>query len=268
MGKTATDIAAELKKVIRLAGRDPEALEGQLPALSLLHRVRAAGQLDEPERIHFILQHLIAEYRERLPPGPDGQAIRELLRWEDDDGELQSLTTRYHKAAAHIVHAPSDFGRRQEPRLLQQCARRFLAFDHADRLAAASPAGSVQSRPASRPDRPIAPATSPPAGIAKVHDRLDYQMLADDIKRAERILILNTWIPDLDVLQDALLHALERGRDVSIVMLHPDALITHPPGPAAPRRGAPARGENTLAVRGCLDVLSAIATTIDRRGSR
>ena len=245
MGKTATDIAAELKKVIRFAGRDPEALEGQLPALSMLHRVRAAGQLDEPERIHFILQHLIAEYLERLPPGPDGQAIRELLRWEDDDGELQSLTTRYHKAAAHIVHAPSDFGRRQEPRLLAQCARRFLAFDHADRLAAASPANHnlrrVQPRPASHPDSQTAHATSPPAGNAKVHDRLDYQMLTDDIKRAERILILNTRIPELDMLQDALLHALERGRDVSIVMLHPDARITNPPGPAA--RGAEHRHE-------------------------
>lgn len=106
------DLADELKKVIRLAGRDPEALEGELPALSGMYRVTSAGELDEPARIHFILYRLIPEYLKRLPTGRDYRAIRELLTWEDEDGDWRSLTTRYHKAAAHLVNAASDFGRR------------------------------------------------------------------------------------------------------------------------------------------------------------
>ena len=86
--------------------------------------------------MHFILHRLIPDYLERLPGGRDCRAIRELLTWQDADGELQSLTTRYHKAAAHLVGAASDFGRRQEPRLLLECARRFIALDHEDRLSA------------------------------------------------------------------------------------------------------------------------------------
>ena len=133
--------------MIRLAGRDPEALEGELPELSALHRVCAAGELDEPARVHFILHRLIPDYLERLPAGRDCRAIRELMTWEDGDGEIQSLTTRYHKAAAHLVNAASDFGRRQEPRLLAECARRFIAFDHEDRLAAGGRAGRRRAVP-------------------------------------------------------------------------------------------------------------------------
>lgn len=150
MSTRSGELADELKQVIRLAARDPEALEGALPALSALQRVSAAGVLDEPSRVHFILHRLIPEYLDRLPAGRDCRAIRELLTWEDGDGEPQSLTTRYHKAAAHLVNAASDFGRRQEPRLLAECARRFIALDHEDRLAAATPGGQR-----SRPPRPL-----------------------------------------------------------------------------------------------------------------
>ena len=41
------DLAAELRAVIRCAGRDSEALEGRLPVLSSLHQVATAGELDE-----------------------------------------------------------------------------------------------------------------------------------------------------------------------------------------------------------------------------
>jgi hypothetical protein len=147
----SADLAEELKQVIRLAARDPEALEGALPALCALHRVQAAGALDESARVHFILRRLIPEYLDRLPAGRDCRAIRELMTWEDEDGEAQSLTTRYHRAAAHLVNAASDFGRRQEPRLLAECARRFIALDHEDRFGAAAPTGSGDA-PGPAPD--------------------------------------------------------------------------------------------------------------------
>ncbi|MGH2841485.1 MAG: hypothetical protein ACRDKY_11755 [Solirubrobacteraceae bacterium] len=136
MGSRAQDLAAELKQVIRLAARDPEALEGALPTLMGFARVVAAGDVPEAARVHFILRRLIPEYAGRLPGGRDGRAIRELLRWEDTDGDVQSLTTRYHLASAHVLNAADDFGRRQEPRLLLECARRFIALDHEDRFEA------------------------------------------------------------------------------------------------------------------------------------
>ena len=176
MRTRSRDLADELRQVIRLAGRDPEALEGELPALSALHRVQVARHVDEAARVHFILHRLIPEYLERLPAGRDCRAIRELLTWEDADGELQSLTTRYHKAAAHLVNAASDFGRRQEPRLLLECARRFIALDHEDRLGEppgaaspepdATPAGVPTRPPRRSPRRRSSPTTRPPASCA------------------------------------------------------------------------------------------------------
>ena len=50
MSTRSRELADELKQVIRFAGRDPEALEGELPALSALHRVASAGELDEAAR--------------------------------------------------------------------------------------------------------------------------------------------------------------------------------------------------------------------------
>jgi len=278
------DLADELRQVIRLAGRDPEALEGELPALSALHRVQVAGHLDEAARVHFILHRLIPEYLERLPAGRDCRAIRELLTWEDADGELQSLTTRYHKAAAHLVNAASDFGRRQEPRLLLECARRFAALDHEDRLGGPPSVASPDEAPAladSDPDPdPVAPAppepapplvaADPAAGIVRVHKNLDYQLLVERMAEADEIVILNTWIPELNILADALVDALARGTYVSIVMLHPASNITALRSQAL-KGSTQARFREDRVGPGilhCLEVLAAIARTVDDDGRR
>lgn len=157
MSSRTQELADELREVIRLAARDPEALEGRLPALSALQRVRAAGGLDEPARVHFILRRLLPDVVARLPAGRDGRAIAELMAWEDADGEAQSLTTRYHKASAHLVNAATDFGRRQEPRLLAECARRILALDQEDRLAAAAVPAAVEPPDALVDDPALSP---------------------------------------------------------------------------------------------------------------
>jgi len=161
MGSRTQELAAELKQVIRLAARDPEALEGALPTLSGFARVAAVSDATEAARVHFILRRLVPEYAARLPGGRDGSAIRELLRWEDDEGDTQSLTTRYHLASTHLVNAADDFGRRQEPRLLLECARRFIALDHEDHLeadgqaAAAAPPDSLVDDAALSPLAPL-----------------------------------------------------------------------------------------------------------------
>jgi len=162
MRPRSQDVAEELKLVIRFAGRDPEALEGALPELCAMHRAaRAPSADDAAARVHFVLRRLIPEYVERLPAGRDFRAIRELMRWEDSDGEAQSLTTRYHRAAAHLVNAASDFGRRQEPRLLLECARRFLAFDQEDRLLAAGGPGGPADAAAALTENPELSALAP-----------------------------------------------------------------------------------------------------------
>ncbi len=270
MTTRSTSLAHELKAVIRLAGRDPEALEGRLPALSALHRVCASGEVDEPARVHFILHRLVPEYLERLPGGRDCRAIRELLTWQDADGELQSLTTRYHKAAAHLVSAASDFGRRQEPRLLLECARRFLALDHEDRLAArpAPPAAPVPEVTVEQLEAALAgvPATADAEhGIVRVHPNLDYHRLTQYIGHAREVTILNTWIPGIDILADALADAIERGTSVSILLLHPRSHIAQLRSQAL--QGATrARFRQDMVRPGiehCLDVLAAVSQMVD-----
>jgi hypothetical protein len=173
MSSRTQELAAELKDVIRLAARDPEALEGRLPALSALQRVQAAGGLDEAARVHFILHRLIPDVVARLPAGRDCRAIAELMAWEEADGESQSLTTRYHRASAHLVNAATDFGRRQEPRLLLECARRIIALDQEDRLAAAAPApGAVADPPDALLDDP---ALSPLAPLLWTRAEQEHQ---------------------------------------------------------------------------------------------
>ncbi len=275
--------------MIRLAGRDPEALEGTLPELSALHRVCAAGELDVPARVHFILHRLIPDYLDRMPAGRDCRAIRELMTWEDADGDFQSLTTRYHKAAAHLVNAASDFGRRQEPRLLAECARRFIAFDHEDRLAAAAvggagegadpaavAAGAVGTDPdvsaapaglaaAATAAAAVLPADDPRAGIVRVHRNLDYHLLVDLMADAEEIVILNTWIPELNILADALVEALERGTYVSILMLYPDSHVARLRSQALQNSTQGRLREDRVnpGVRHCLEVLASIARSVD-----
>ncbi|HEV7882352.1 MAG TPA: hypothetical protein VGO81_02215 [Solirubrobacteraceae bacterium] len=282
MSSRTHEIAAELRAVIRLAARDPEALEGQLPALSSLHRVAAAGELDESSRVHFILHRLIPEYRDRLPAGRDCRAIRELLTWEDDDGESQSLTTRYHRAAAHLVNAAADFGRRQEPRLLHECARRFIALDHDDKLAAAAgPPGppdaavAVAAEAGDATRVPVLAALASPvddhaAGIVRVHKNLDYHLLVDYMADAGEIVILNTWIPELNILADALIDALARGTYVSILMLYPDSNIAQLRSQALQQSTKERFREDRVrpGVRHCLEVLAAIAHTVGEDSRR
>ena len=177
MSSRTQDLAAELREVIRFAARDPEALEGRLPALSSLQRVVAAGAPDEAARVHFILHRLIPDVVARLPAGRDCRAIGELMAWEDADGEAQSLTTRYHRASAHLVNAATDFGRRQEPRLLAECARRILALDQEDRLAAAAGAAVAAGPAATAPPDALLddPALSPLAPLLWTRAEHEHQ---------------------------------------------------------------------------------------------
>ncbi len=210
--KALTD---ELKRVIRCAARKSGDLQDTIPVLESFALVQAAGELDSEQRVHVVLGELIPTYAARLPENPEGMAIRELLKWRDEDERVQSLTTRYAAAAEVLGVAPADFGRRREPKLLRECADRFIVIEHKERR-------SRDLGPSDDPPAPLAPA-DPTAGIVNVHRRLDLYRLAEELPEALKILILNTWIPALDIFAGELAQALANGAEVKILMLHPNS---------------------------------------------
>lgn len=109
------------------------------------------------------------------------------------------------------------------------------------------------------------------AGIVQVHRNLDYHLLVDLMAEAEEIVILNTWIPELNILDDALVDALARGTYVSILMLYPDSQIAQLRSQAlqgATTQARPREDRVRPGVRHCLEVLAAIARTVDDDGRR
>lgn len=249
-------VAAELKKIVRLAAKKSEALQEELPTLSAFHQVAATTRSDE-QRVHFILYTLIPDYVVRLGTGANLMALCELLKWRDDKGEPQSLTTRYHKAAAHIHVQADDFGSRHEPRLLLRCAQHFIEFDIDDQT------GGPQ-KPGASENQAIAP-TDPCLGLANVYRRLDSLSLAAKMRDAEAIALLNTFIPEFTLYEAAMKEALCRGAAMEILMLHPDS-------PGAAMRSAALPGSKRarsyanrvgMGVRQCLDILGTIAEDID-----
>jgi hypothetical protein len=103
-----------------------------------------------------------------------------------------------------------------------------------------------------------------------VHKNLDYNLLLDYMAEAEEIVILNTWIPELNILDDALVEALARGTYVSILMLYPDSHIAQLRSQALQGSTQARFREDRVrpGVRHCLEVLAAIARTLDDDGRR
>ena len=112
---------------------------------------------------------------------------------------------------------------------------------------------------------PVAGRDDLAAGIVSVHRTLDHNLLVDYMAGADEIVILNTWIPELNLLADALVDALERGTYVTILMLYPDSEVAHLRSKAL--HGSPQtrfREDRVRpGVRHCLEVLAAIARTVD-----
>ncbi|MEA2230443.1 MAG: hypothetical protein QOD83_259 [Solirubrobacteraceae bacterium] len=251
-------LAGELKQLIRLAGKRPDDLIGQLPVFSSFARVREAGDLSGEAQVHFIMHTLVPEYADRLPLGPSGKAIRELLAWTDDLGEVQTLDTRYHKAAEHIMYNPADFGRRREPKLLDECARYFIQFDLIESQVAGD--GNQTAADHIRGIEPELPGHAPSdVGIVKVFEYLDYHRSAADICAGTEIIILSTWIPAVELFEEALHTALTRGARVRILLVHPESRA------AAMRTAGLRREEDQVrrGVRHCLGCLASVASELD-----
>jgi hypothetical protein len=130
---------------------------------------------------------------------------------------------------------------------------------------APSSAGSAQAAVAA-----ALPADDPHAGIVRVHRNLDYHLLVDFMAGADEIVILNTWIPELNILADALVDALERGTYVSILMLYPDSYVARLRSEAlqSSTQGRFREDRVKPGVKHCLEVLAAIARSLDEDARR
>ncbi len=102
-------------------------------------------------------------------------------------------------------------------------------------------------------------------GIVGVHPNLEYHRLTQDIAAAREVTILNTWIPGIDILADALADAIEHGASVSILLLHPQSHIAQLRSQAL-QRATRARFRQDMVRPGiehCLDVLAAVSQMVD-----
>jgi hypothetical protein len=97
----------------------------------------------------------------------------------------------------------------------------------------------------------------------RVHRNLDYHLLVELMADAEEIVILNTWIPELNILADALVDALERGTYVSILMLYPDSQVARLRSDALQTQGRRREDRVNPGVKHCLEVLASIARSLD-----
>lgn len=63
------------------------------------------------------------------------------------------------------------------------------------------------------------------AGLEQVHDRLDYAKFEQRMKTADRVTILNTWIPNLELLEEGLEAVVRRGGEVRILLVAPGSPV-------------------------------------------
>lgn len=72
MRTRSRDLADELRQVISLAGRDLEALEGEVSVRPALHRDQAADHLDEPARMHLTRHRMVPDELAQHSHGASG----------------------------------------------------------------------------------------------------------------------------------------------------------------------------------------------------
>ena len=63
------------------------------------------------------------------------------------------------------------------------------------------------------------------AGVTKVHKMFPADVFEGYVRKAQQVTILNTWIPNLGVLESDLKDALLRGAEVRILMLQPESKL-------------------------------------------
>lgn len=103
-------------------------------------------------------------------------------------------------------------------------------------------------------------------GLTRVHKQLANDLFCDYVDEAKRVTILNTWIPNLDVLKDSVDAAVRRGAEVRILLLHPKSMVAGLRTDALRAGGLEKFDDQvTDGVKRCLSTLEAMHKRLTRR---
>lgn len=104
------------------------------------------------------------------------------------------------------------------------------------------------------------------AGLVKVHPRFSEELFGEYVGKAKQVTILNTWIPNLELLREDLEQALKRRAEVRILLLHPKSMVTGLRERALRERGVDQGGEPVRdGIERCLKVLHSMHRDLDDR---
>ncbi len=104
------------------------------------------------------------------------------------------------------------------------------------------------------------------AGLVGVHDHFSEDEFVRYVRSARRVTILNTWIPNLNHLEDSLVAAVGRRAEVRLLLLHPNSPIAGLRYEALRAGGMIELDGNVKdGVERCLDVLKSVAGRVDER---
>src|SRR5262245_28119568 len=104
------------------------------------------------------------------------------------------------------------------------------------------------------------------AGLDRVHESFSNELFVRHLESARHVTILNTWIPNLDLLQNALGAALVRRAEVRILLLYPYSDVARRRDQALRTRGV-TRLDGSFnvqeGVERCLEILASVARRVD-----
>jgi len=104
------------------------------------------------------------------------------------------------------------------------------------------------------------------AGAVKVHRRFLDTDFSKYLGRAKHVTILNTWIPNLQMLRSDLEAALNRRAEVRILLLHPKSMVTGLREQALRERGVTEIDEPVRdGIERCLGILDTMCRQLDAR---
>jgi hypothetical protein len=101
-------------------------------------------------------------------------------------------------------------------------------------------------------------------GIVRVHPDFPNSLFKECIKSSKTIIILNTWIPNIDSFEKDLVHAINNNAKVYILMLYPNSGIADLRNDALELKRRTVRGS----VEECLSILKNISGQIRNENKR
>ncbi|MFI6308155.1 hypothetical protein ACIBCH_40220 [Amycolatopsis thailandensis] len=103
-------------------------------------------------------------------------------------------------------------------------------------------------------------------GVVEVHKRFPDDPFAARVAKAKQVTILNTWIPNLELLEHELETAIvERRAEVRIMLLHPNSMLVGLREAALGRSDGAGNAFVSTGIASCLDTLSRLHRRLAKR---